>query len=386
MEIALSHSPRTTHLASAASAAKRRRIRIWLILIVVAIAGLVAFRLYLPTLILNKTNATLAKLRGYDGHIDSVDIRLWRGAYAIHGLELLKQNGDVPVPFVRVESIDFSLAWIPLFHGNLSGKVEMEQPTINFVIGDTPAEGQLTIDDSWQDRVKELFPLRISRLGVKKGEIHFRNFHADPPIDLLIHHIVLLATNLTNSRKLSNTLKATIDGDGVVMSDGDIHLHMVVDPLGSGKTFNMEFELKHLPLPELNNFFKHYLAVNMRRGTLSLYMEGAAENNKFAGYVKTLLEHPDLVNIKEDATFGEFFKGFAVKMVSYLLKNHAKDRLATRIEVSGNLNHPEVNIWVAVASFLRNWLIKAIAPGIEGTVTLKNAREQTVPSAPRQKG
>src|ERR1017187_3880553 len=128
---------------SAPFAAKRMRIRIWLSLLVVAIIGLVAFRLYLPTLILNKTNATLAKLRGYDGHIDGVDIHLWRGAYAIKDLELLKQDGNVPVPFVRVESIDFSLAWIPLFHGNLSGKVEMEQPTINFVVGDTPAEGQL---------------------------------------------------------------------------------------------------------------------------------------------------------------------------------------------------------------------------------------------------
>ena len=221
-------------------------------------------------------------------------------------------------------------------------------------------------------------------MGVKKGEIHFRNFHADPPIDIVIHDIVLVATNLTNSKKLSNTLKATIDGDGVAMSDGDVHLHMTADPLGSGKTFKLELKLTHLPLPELNNFFKHYLAVNMRRGTLSLYMEGAAENNKFAGYIKTLLEHPDLVNIKEDATLGEFFKGFAVKMVSYLLKNHPKDRLATRIEISGAIDHPEANIWIAVASFLHNWLIKAIAPGIEGSVTLQNARDQTVPSAPKR--
>src|ERR1035438_4912851 len=100
------------------------RKRIWLILLIVAFAGLVSFRLYLPTLILNKTNATLAKLRGYDGHIERVDMHLWRGAYAIKGLKFLKHKGDVPVPFVRVEAIDFSLAWIPLFHGTPSGKVE----------------------------------------------------------------------------------------------------------------------------------------------------------------------------------------------------------------------------------------------------------------------
>jgi len=89
-----------------------------------------------------------------------------------------------------------------------------------------------------------------------------------------------------------------------------------------------------------------------------------------------------LVKIKENPSIGEALKGFAVKMVSYLLKNHIEDRLATRIEISGNIDKPEVNIWIAVASFLRNWLIKAIAPGIEGSVTLQNARDQTVPSAP----
>jgi len=360
------------------------RKRILLGLLAVVVVGLVAFRLYLPTLILNRTNATLAKLPGYDGHVDSIRIHLWRGAYSIEGLELRKQTGDIPVPFVRVELIDFSLAWIPLFHGNLSGKVELERPKVNFVVGDTPAQRQTSIDESWQDRVKELFPLRIARLGVKQGEIHFRNFHADPPIDLVIHDVDLVASNLTNSRKLSNTLKATIDADGVAMSDGDIHMHMTADPLGSGKTFKMEVELKRLSLTELNDFFKHYLAVNMRRGTLSLYMEGAAENNKFAGYIKSLLNNPDLVKIKDNPTVGEAFKGFGVKLASYLLKNHPKDRLAMRIEILGTIDHPEVNIWAAVASFLRNWLIKAIAPGIEGSVTLQNARDQTVPPAPRR--
>ena len=361
---------------------KSGKTRICLSLLGIIVLGLVAFRLYLPTLVLNKTNAVLAKIPGYYGHIDGVDIQLWRSAYSVEGVQLLKTDGKAPVPFVRIESMDFSIAWGPLFHGNLSGKVELDQPKINFVAGGTPAQQQTSIDKSWQDRVKELFPLRIARLGIKNGEIHFRNYQAAPPIDIFIHKINLVATNLTNSKKFTSTLKATVDADAVAMSSGDLHMHMVADPLDTGKTFKMELELKHLPLPELNNFFKHYLAVNMRRGTFSLYMEGAAVNNKFAGYIKPLLDNPDLVKIKENPTIGEALKGFAVKMVSYLLKNHAKDRLATRIDISGHIDQPEVNIWIAVASFLRNWLIKAIAPGIEGSITLQNARDQTVPSAP----
>src|ERR1035438_9047953 len=128
-----------------ANVSKSGKTKICLALLGVLIVGLVAFRLYLPTLILNKANSTLAKIPGYYGHIDGVDIHLWRGAYSIEGLELLKKDGDVPVPFVRVESIDFSLAWIPLFHGNLSGEVDLEQPKLNFVAGGTPAQQQTSI-------------------------------------------------------------------------------------------------------------------------------------------------------------------------------------------------------------------------------------------------
>ena len=363
---------------------QRRPPFIFVSLLGLLILGTIAFRLYLPTIILNRTNHVLSKIPGYYGHIDRVGVHLWRSAYSIEGFELLKTDGDVPVPFVSVKTIDFSLAWKALFHGNLAGKVVLEEPTINFVTGGNAAQQQTSIDKSWQDRVKELFPLRIERLQMTDGEIHFRNYHTDPPIDIFLHKIFLVATNLTNSKRFTHTLKATIDAHAEAMSTGDLRMHMVVDPLGTGKTFEMQLELKHLALTELNDFFRHYLAVEMKQGTLSLYMEGAAENSKFAGYVKPLLEKPDLVKIKENASVLEALKGFVVKMIAYVLKNHPKDRLATRIEITGDLDHLQPNIWTGVASFLGNWLIKAIAPGLEGGVTLKSARKQTVPFAPKQ--
>src|SRR5207249_3845322 len=56
------------------------------------IVGLIAFRLYLPTLVKNKANETLNKIPGYQGHIDAVHLHLWRGAYSIDGVQLLKLN------------------------------------------------------------------------------------------------------------------------------------------------------------------------------------------------------------------------------------------------------------------------------------------------------
>jgi hypothetical protein len=364
----------SSHHASAVAAAKGRRRKLFLNLLVIVCVGLVAFRLYLPTLILNKANAALAKIPGYYGHIDNIDMHLWRGAYAIEGVELLKQKGTAPVPFVRIESIDMSMAWIPLFHGNLSGKVELDRPSINFVSGGTPAEQQTSIDESWQDHVKELFPLRIARLGIKNGDIHFRNYHADPPVNIYIHKINLVATNLTNSKRFTNLLKATVDADAIAMTHGDLHLHMVVDPLGNGKTFEMQLELKDLALPELNDFFKHYLAVEVKDGTFSFYSEGAAKEGLFKGYAKPLLDHLNFIKIKENPSMGEFAKAIVAKFVGYVMKNHPKDRLATRIDMSGTVDKPDAHTWSAISSFLRNWLVHAISPGLEGSVHIHDVK------------
>lgn len=358
------------------------RNRFWRYGGVLLVIGLIAFRLFLPTLIKSRVNRILNEIPGYRGHIDGIGIHLWRGAYSIDGLKLVKTNGRIPVPFVSLRAIDFSIAWKPLFHGNLSGKVELDEPQLNFVAGGSPEQQQTSIDKSWKDRVKELLPLRMARVGIKNGEVHFRNYQADPPIDIYVHRIFLVATNLTNSLKFTNTLKATIEGQALAMSDGKVDTRIVTDPLGAQPTFTMTFELKNLSLPQLNDFFRHYLAVNMRMGTLSLYMEGAADNGRFVGYVKPLLENADLVKIKQNPSLGEAFKGLGVKLTAYLMKNHPKDRLATRIEMKGTLDHPEVNVAAAVFSFLRNWLIKAIPPGLDKAVRLEDARTQEVPRPP----
>src|ERR1700679_2005809 len=89
------------------------------IILIAVILGLVGFRLYLPTLVKNYLNRTLNKIPEYRGHVEDVRIHLWRGAYSVSGLELNKINGRIPVPFFSVRKIDFSIAWKPLFLGDL---------------------------------------------------------------------------------------------------------------------------------------------------------------------------------------------------------------------------------------------------------------------------
>jgi len=354
--------------------AVRSRMRVAVFVLGFFLLALLIFRLYLPTLVKNYANRVLDRIPGYHGHIEDVHIHLWRSAYSIIGPELLKTGGEVPVPFFSADKLDFSIHWNALFHGQLVGKLEMDQPRLNFVAADSDDQKQMSIDQSWQKQFKALFPLRISRLRIIDGEIHFRNYQAAPVINVFIHDVNALATNLTNSRKVSKTLKATLDAQGIAMTDGKLKIHLEIDPLAEKPAFEYTAALEDLSLPELNSYFSHYLAVNMKSGTFSFYGEGASQNGLFKGYVKPILDHVDFVRIKENPSVGEFAKGLVVKVVSYTMKNHSKNRLATRIEINGTVDNPELNPWTAVSSFLRNWIVRAIMPGLEGSVRAKDVK------------
>lgn len=62
---------------------------------------LVALSIALPYLVRNYLNDKLANMGDYRGQVTDVDLALWRGAYRINGLEIIKVDGKVPVPFVK---------------------------------------------------------------------------------------------------------------------------------------------------------------------------------------------------------------------------------------------------------------------------------------------
>ncbi|MDO1448866.1 hypothetical protein Q0590_21490 [Rhodocytophaga aerolata] len=69
------------------------------ILLITLVAVLIVVRLCLPSIVKYYANQTLQNdLKGYTGSIQEIDIHLYRGAYAIHGLRIDKKVGKLPVP------------------------------------------------------------------------------------------------------------------------------------------------------------------------------------------------------------------------------------------------------------------------------------------------
>src|SRR5262245_22824545 len=70
---------------------------------------LIGARIALPFVVEEYANRKLAALHSYDGHVGDIDIHLWRGAYSIDDLVIVKTGAKRPVPFFSAQRIDLSV-------------------------------------------------------------------------------------------------------------------------------------------------------------------------------------------------------------------------------------------------------------------------------------
>lgn len=338
---------------------------------------LIVIRAFLPFIVTSYVNKTLSNIPGYQGHIDDVDISLIRGAYVIENIRLEKISANIPVPFFSAKKLDLSLEWSSILNASLVGEVEIVEPKLNFVQGRTEKESQDGSEANFAQKLKELFPLKINRFDITNGEVHFRNFHSKPKVDIFIDSLFIHATNLTNSKKVSKTLVASIDARGKAMGTGRLVSHLDIDPYTPFPTFNLDFRLERVDLRKMNNFFDAYASVDVESGTFQVYAELAASNGKFTGYVKPLFEHLRILDVKTDNENPlKLLWEALVEGVTRILTNPSKDQLGTTIPLSGRFDDPDADILSTLGGLLKNAFIQALRPGIEGTITLQKAKAE----------
>lgn len=338
-------------------------VRWTLLALVVLIVGA---RIAAPYVIERVVNRKLQELDGYTGSIGDVDLNLWRGAYEVEDISIQKTGGKVPVPFVAVERLDLSVDWSALFDGSIVARVALFRPEVNFVKGPTKATSQTGKEADWRKTLEELVPLDIEKFMIIDGEVHYRDFHARPRVDVLADHLSVTVKNLTNSEDLSGTRVATIKADAVLMKSGQLTLEGDIDPFEKEPAFNMKTRLEKLRIPQLNDFLKAYLNVDAEKGTLSLYAEMEAKNGGFKGYLKPLIEGLDLLKWKEEdeRPIEKLWEGL-VGAVAEVFNNQSKDRLATRIPLQGRFENPDISAWSAIVEVLRNAFIEALRHGLD---------------------
>jgi hypothetical protein len=143
-------------------------------------------RLLLPRFVRDYVNRTLDRNEQYAGLIGEVKLSLWKGAYSIGDVRLVKTTGSVPVPLFSAERVEFRLETKALLHGKLVGRVRMEKPEVNFVDAKSSSLSQTGAGGPWLAVLRDLYPFKINSAEIVDGRVHFRAFETDPPVDIYL--------------------------------------------------------------------------------------------------------------------------------------------------------------------------------------------------------
>jgi hypothetical protein len=349
---------------------RRHAVQVALGLIVLLIGA----RAALPIVLERYVNRTLDQLAGYSGRIEDIDLALWRGAYQIEGIRIVKTGGRIPVPFFQASLLDISVEWGALLDGDIVAEIELYRPRVNFVKGPTKQTTQTEPASNWTDTVRELAPFRINRFTISDGEVHYRDLHSEPKVDVYVQEIRATARNLTNAGDLSGSLVATFEAAALAMGSGRVHLKGGYNPYAKQPTFDLAFGLDKLDLTQANEFLRAYASIDAERGTLSLDGEFAAAKGRFRGYVKPFIEDLDVLRWGEEKenVINELWQGL-VELAGTILEDSDKNRVATRIAFAGAIDAPEANLWSTIGGLLRNAFIESLRRGLEGRVHVGEA-------------
>lgn len=346
--------------------------RKWLFktLLIVA-AVLLVVRLILPYWVLNYTNKRLANIPGYYGHIEDIDLSLYRGAYVVDDIYINKVDSATQkqTTLFSCPKVDISVAWAALFKGRIVTEMEFYGPLLRFT-EDKAELGDMEKDTNDFRRMLRTFtPFKVNYIEVFDGTLGYLDPTVRPVVDVQLDHTHLLAKNLSNVVDTS-LLPASIHASAEVYG-GSVDFNMRIDAWADDPTFDMNLELKEANLVLLNDFFSAYANLDIHKGTFGMYMEMAAKDKKYIGYVKPFIANLDVVGPedKKDNFFRKLWESL-VDVVGGILENNETEKVATKIPIVGQYGDQTIGVWYAIFATLRNGFVQAIYPALDNQVNL----------------
>jgi hypothetical protein len=120
----------------------------------------------------------------------------------------------------------------------------------------------------------------------------------------------------------------------------------------------------------LNDFLLAYGNVDVSQGDFQLFVEMAAADGKYEGYIKPFLDNLDFKDVEanKNKNIRERLWERLVSGLSTLVKNKPRDQVATRIPFSGEFGQTDVGILATIGNLLRHGFGRALSERLDGQV------------------
>jgi len=351
----------------------KRKRRLWLkipayfILIIVVIVA--CARPMLPWAVRWYVNRTLDRNLLYEGKIGDVTLNLWRGAYSIHDIRLVKRNGNVPEPLFACKELELAIQWDAILHAKIVGQVVINHPELNFVDASDDSESQTGSGGPWLQTLTDLFPFKLNSVQVHDGAIHFRSYKSAKPVDVYLNNLDASIDDLTNVRDRTTPMLTTIKASALAMDQAKFQLRMKMDPFSYQPTFQMAVRLIGLDVTTINDLALTYGKFNFKQGFFDLVVEIDSSEGQMNGYIKPLFRNLRIFDVVQDIKYDndplQFFWQALLGVTTGVLTNQQRDQFGTLIPFTGDMSSPNTDLLSAIGNILRNAFVRAYLPRLE---------------------
>ncbi|MDQ8181056.1 DUF748 domain-containing protein [Pelagicoccus sp. SDUM812005] len=354
---------------------RKRGLAIGLLALLLVLLGA---RVLAPSLIRNHVNGVLSDLDGYNGSIEDIDLSLIRGAYRVDGLILNKEHGGAEQPFLEVRSMDLSVEWLALFKGALVGELVLEEPKLSLVVSDRKEREQLGDEGNWVETVQALFPFTLNRFEVKDGAVDWALEEDSPLGAVAVRKLNGVASDITNvDRKQGEALPSQVRASGLLGEGAPMELEGSFDLLAESLEMNLDFQCESIHLPYLNPILENYANIDVRSGTLGIFVEWAVSSGEVDGYVKFLARDIDVFQLGKEggnplSALWDAFAGFLITIT----ENRSKDQFAAKVPFKGKTSDLKAGVLPTIGSLLQNAFVRALEGDVDGSVSLADLQAE----------
>lgn len=344
------------------------------IILIAILVVLVAARIALPYIVKNYLNNLLENLDSYTGHVEDVDMHLYRGAYRINQLEIYSTDQDLGGrPFFSSNNIDLSISWKDIFKGAIVGKIILEQPELNFVAVESEKDSMATGEEvDWTETIKDLLPIDINLFQIQSGQINYIDEFSSPPVDVYLHQMNFTLENIKNTEDDTDPLPSPYSLTAISLGNGVLNASGKANLLKQIPDFDLDLEFQNADLTAFNDFFQAYAWFDFEKGNFDLFTEMALVDSTMEGYFKPLLNDIQVLDWEneEGGFFNKIYQGI-VGGVAQVFKNQPEDQSATRVEISGTLQNTDVGVFTAIVELLKNAFVQPLKKDLEERIVVR---------------
>lgn len=329
-----------------------------------AVVVLAAVRAALPSIAKSRINASLSRVEGWDARVGGVDLALLRGGLVLRDIEAEGKGTKVKA---SVSSAAINISWSQLLRRRLVASVDITRPRGSMTVRRADKEKAKAASKKIEKKaeivfpnLKDIFPFRLDRFAVRDGEL----LVTEGELSSRLTGVYFSVNGLTN---IGKDARATGEAGASISKDGTVRLDFHVDPTSRPPAFDFVLAVKKIDLPALNPVLRAEFGMDVDSGVFELVAEATSTGGGFHGYVKSFVG-----DLKMGPTGGKgggvvkVLKEALVGAVAAVLKNPKSDAVAGKVPFEGRYDDPDIGVWEALASVLRNAFVKALTPTFEG--------------------